>query len=781
MRCLGVFIAWNACFCVAFFSAVASADDLVVETNANGIRKFSSVPPIGVHPRVLLSPEDLPAWRAHVAHTYRGSKFFENRYASSRIDQLLAIEDNATDEELLAAYPHADPGSNHHLLFATLDAVYHDDAERGRELSRAIANFARVVLARRSDVKKWGHSKENIGGVAGLTGIPAGLGELWYRGGVDFALAYDFLHNWMTPDQRAVCRRALSAATEDLVTWGMGFPKGRAISNWYWYHGSLGPMILAIEGEPGYRPGQWNRFRSMMRNFFEVHFYESGGSVEDGYTVNTALREGQFSMIAMARRGENLYDTPRFRNLWKWAVLSLVPGEPTGDTVSYSSARVAPYESAPVLARWAAPGDPRINYYLWRYKGDDYSRQNRWQYAPMSTLFCINWESTESLPLDMSQLDLPQTTLFGPQGLFITRSDWSENAAYLNVLARQDAWYDRHENVDRGRFVFASHGRQWIIDRPWAEAPNAADHSLVHIDGKSQAEASVGRGKAPNGRVVASGDVQVLAQGDADTKFDNEPVASYAVLDLKNAYDWLWSHSWGQPGEQWQPETRSFEELGWTWNRPGQPPKLHAADDPSSPQFNFQGCNIWRTPFNPVDFAWRTTVLVRGQHPYAVVIDDIRKTASDDDARETHNYEWYAPIPNDVNVAIGEPGSNRVVLSDDEPNAKGQTRSLIIQSLGDGELAIRVDEYESGRKGDHVFRARRLVFSQTGREGRFRMLLLPSGDIGDAPSKAVIKRSSDRGRTIAIGQSQHSLSFHAHGDDRTRLELSIDGQAVAVD
>lgn len=766
----------------ALYSALAMAEENDIATNAGGVRVFSAVPPVGVHPRVLLSPEDLPSWREHVSKTYRGSKFFETRFESSRIDRLLAIEPGATDEELLAAYPHADPGSNHHLLFATLDAVYHDDDERGRELGGAVANFARVVLARRIDVEKWGQRAENIGGVAGLDGIPTGLGELWYRGGVDFALAYDFLHNWMTPDDRAVCREALSAATKDLVSWGMGFPKGRAISNWYGYHGSLGPMILAIEGEPGYRPDQWNRFRTMMRNFFEVHFYETGGSVEDGYSVNTALREGQFSLIAMARRGENLYDTPRFRNLWKWAVLSLVPGEPTGDTVSYSSARVAPYESAPVLARWAAPGDPRINYYLWRYKGDDYSRQNRWQYAPMSTLFCMNWESSESLPLKLGQLNLPQTTLFGPQGLFITRSDWSDNAAYLNVLARQDAWYDRHENVDRGRFVFASHGRQWIIDRPWAEAPNAGDHSLVHIDGKSQAEASVGRGKAPSGRVVAYGDVFNETSEIEKSKSNSEPLASFAVLDLKNAYDWLWSHSWTRPGEQWQPETRSFAELGWVWDRPGQPAALHGSDDRESPRYNFQGCNIWRAPYNPVDFAWRTTVLVRGEHPYAVVMDDICKSTTSQGASETHDYEWYAPIPNDVRVDLGEAGSGRVVLSDLEPNAQGQIRSLIIQSLGDGDLNARIDEYESGRKGDRVYLARRLVLTRNSDVGRFRMLLLPSGDVvSGAASKAAIGLSGDGDSTIAIGRTQHRLSFHTPADERTRLSLSIDGRTVAVD
>lgn len=55
-------------------------------TNERGVRIFSRVPPVGVHPRVLLSPEDLPGWREHVITTYRGKAFFAKRFVSKRID-----------------------------------------------------------------------------------------------------------------------------------------------------------------------------------------------------------------------------------------------------------------------------------------------------------------------------------------------------------------------------------------------------------------------------------------------------------------------------------------------------------------------------------------------------------------------------------------------------------------------------------------------------------------------------------------------------------------------
>lgn len=758
-------------------------------TNENGVRVFSAVPAVGVHPRVLMSPEDLPAWREEVIKTYRGKTFFAQRFESKRIDTLAAIKPGTSDEDLRAACPDAGPQLNHELLFATLDVIYHQDKKRAEHVCRAVANFARVVLARSGNESKWGKIEENIGDVEGLDGIAAGLGHLWCRGGSDFALAYDCLYDYMTPEQRKVCREALSAATTDLVCWGMGFPRGRAISNWYGYHGELGPMLLAIEGEEGYRPDQWDRFRQAMRDWAEVHIYETGGSNEDGYTVNTALREGQFTLLAMARRGENYFDGPNIRNYWKWVVLSLVPGEDIGETVEYSSSRAAPYESAPVMARWVAPGDKCINFFLRQYKGDDYSRQNRWQYAPMSTLFCMNWEDTDALPLDMAKLELPITAVFPYQGLFVTRSDWSDDAAYLNMLARQDAWYDRHENVDRGRFVFAALGRRWAIDRPWALAMKSSDHSLVHIDGVAQAEAKVGRGKAPNARLIAHGD---LKSGSSEVA-KGPGLLSYAVMDLKNAYDWLWSHSWTKLGEGWEPETRSFEELGWTWKRPGQPPALHGCDDGNSPKYNFMGCNIWRTPNNPVRYCWRTGVLVRGRHPYAIIADDVKK----DDSQRT--YDWYMPVPDDVEFVPQSDGGTLLTERDeqrtyDRPNVG--SRRLLVLPLGAGEVSVKLEEYTSGISRGKAHRARRLVLSRKGQEGRFRVLLYPfrtTIEPAGARSRenwnmhplgaALPAVSPPKSTTFSLKfeDQKHQWTFTSGEDGRCRIVLQRGGEKWRID
>jgi hypothetical protein len=744
-----------------------------------GVRLFSAVPDVGVHPRVLMSPEDLTPWRASVVKTYRGRSFFANRYSSPLIDKLTRIDARCQGKELLDAYPHTDPGSNHHLLFATLDVIFHQDTVQAETLCRAVANFARVILARSQFDPKWGKATQDIGDITGLNGIAAGLGHLWYRGGSDFALAYDYLYPYMSEAQRGVCRKALSAATKDLVTWGMGFPGGRAVSNWYAYHGELGPMLLAIEGEEGFRAEAWEMFRTAMRNWVEVQIYDTGGANEDGYVGNLALREGQFTLIAMARRGENLYRTPALQNYWKWAVLSLVPGEDTGRTVGYSSACLDPYESSPVLARWAMPGNPYLNYYLRQFKGQDYRRNNRWQYAQMSTLFCMNWEDTADLPLQIKQLDLPLSAVFDYQGLFITRSDWSEDACYLNMLARHDAWYDRHENVDRGRFVFAALGRRWAVDRPWGQYMPSTDHSLVHIDGLAQAEAQVGRGKAPNAQLLSHGDVGRRA-----------PVLSYAVMDLSSAYNWLWAHSWQKPGPDWEPESRSFAELGWPWQRPGQPPALHGHDRRDCPQYNFRGCHLWRKPNNPVKYCWRTGVLARGEHPYAIIVDDVKKDA------KAHTYDWYMPLPDDlefVPLDMAPTGTCLLVEKDEQQHDKRPvlgSRRLLIMPLGPGTAQVRLEEYAASYARGQAQKARRLVVSRRVVEGRFRVLLYPfhtSIDprtkeantlFGQHPLGVVLPEldQTSTGMRMKIGGEHSEWTFVPGKDGRSRIRLQRGSQ-----
>ena len=67
------------CRAVVSFSPAAGS---TIAMDEMGVRKFSKVHPPGVHPRVLMSPEDIDPWRQSVVLTAKGKAFFSKRYHS---------------------------------------------------------------------------------------------------------------------------------------------------------------------------------------------------------------------------------------------------------------------------------------------------------------------------------------------------------------------------------------------------------------------------------------------------------------------------------------------------------------------------------------------------------------------------------------------------------------------------------------------------------------------------------------------------------------------------
>ena len=92
--------------------------------------------------------------------------------------------------------------------------------------------------------------------------------------------------------------------------------------------------------------------------------------------------------------------------------------------------------------------------------------------------------------------------------------------------------------------------------------------------------------------------------------------------------------------------------------------------------------------FNPVQKAFRTVGLVRGEQPYALVVDDCRK----DDGE--HLYEWLMQVPDDVKLDV-----ERASVGLGEANTRS-LRNRPDRSTGDrldDLLVDRVPEVATGR------------------------------------------------------------------------------------
>ncbi|MCY3018039.1 MAG: hypothetical protein NTW87_03280 [Planctomycetota bacterium] len=712
-----------------------------------GIRAFSKVPPPGTHPRVLLSPEDVEAWRRNIALTAKGKEFLGKRYRSDLVEELAKL-DAAVSEEALSKQFEKVGWEFSDLLYATMDVMYHSDDKATKEkVCRAVANFARVVIARSKFDKRWGKVQDNCQGVPGLKGIPGGLEQIGIRGGETFALSYDFLFNDMTVEQREVCRKALALGTKDLITWGMGYAPGRCVSNWVSYHGALPLMFWAIEGEEGFDKERLQMFLAALQNWFDACLYPGGGGNEDGYMANTGLREGTMAMIAWARRGNDLFRHPGYQAYWRWMVQSLVPAPSGAQGVPYACNSASPYESMPTLSLWAMPNHPLANYYFYRFKGRDYKGGKSWQYGDICTLLACDWKDDAATPLDPAKLGLPLTDYFPQLGLMTIRSDWSDEALSLNFYVRQDAWQNRHESADRGRFVLCGLGRQWIGGW-WNNYQGSQVQSLVHIDGVGQLP------KVPSGNMIARYDSPLFAAG---------------CMDIKRCYDWQWENRFGSPGSGWEPENNSFADLGWTWPDLATPKTLFGADDPKFPAYGFQGVNFWRKPANPVQFAFRTCAMTRGAHPYVVVIDDIRK-----DDKE-HRYASYLEITPDIELAKA-PGGGFLLSSPDAGSASPAPGSLFLRVLSPADVQVATEDYQVPGYGGKPEKRRRVVVRSTTVQPDFRLFFTALRK-GETPPVIAVDAQAGSA-SIEWPNQKDTLVFTRAKEGFSQITLKRDGKTL---
>jgi hypothetical protein len=100
---------------------------------------------------------------------------------------------------------------------------------------------------------------------------------------------------------------------------------------------------------------------------------------------------------------------------------------------------------------------------------------------------------------------------------------------------------------------------------------------------------------------------------------------------------------------------------------------------------------VLRAPWYPVQKAFRTVTLARGQHPYVLVVDDIRK----DDAE--HLYEWHMNMPPDI-ATVSINGAD--ILLGDSTTRRGEAQlknafqgtTGLVPAKGDRLLLVRTLE-----------------------------------------------------------------------------------------
>lgn len=415
-------------------------------------------------------------------------------------------------------------------------------------------------------------------------------------------MSYDMMYNKLseTDDGIAIRERvrlAISTIVSGRKSWGMDLPDTRIHSNWATYHAHLWLANLAIEGD-GDDPTIASEFPRVITAFVRNMIYPEGGTLEDGYTLGIALREGSTGLIAAARRGMNHLDTPKFRKFIEFSAAMFEPWA-CGEIIGGSSGGGQQYPAFAGLFRYVYP-DGKLTKMLWRqrmgdnFKGDGKCRAEYYQVN--AQLFMFGSSHSNDAANEPSSI-LPLSHYDPNRGLVIARSSADPNPSlYTHFDARGDAFMLGHDNADRGTFTLSAFGKTLIPELPWARWKLSEHHSLLHIDGAAQVL------KAPGANMTS-----VIDENDV----------LIATADLTKSYSTQWYPTWPNPGydwwyerQGWVKETGSPADYGWKssdWDAEiGLPSTLYGHST-----YGFHGMNVFRKSHISVSHVTRSTGLFR--------------------------------------------------------------------------------------------------------------------------------------------------------------------------
>lgn len=657
-----------------------------------GVRRMQPAPPQGVHPRIFFGPDEVGDVRRRVRETRCGREAWKNilswtaaikgeyddeadyakpdRWNGSfqglhgrvplyrlgvRVDReagyVRSSRARAIYEGLAAGSAEEFPEFYWNVFpLEAFRCLIDDDAEAAEKLARAIVTAVKIGQAKRAAERADRQAKKPD------QPLPPPAQPV---GGHQLAFCYDFLHDRLTSEQRRILHDELAEGSWSHDNYGTFNTAETARSNWATFSYWLWP-VLAIEGEPGCNDLKIRGIYRGWRNLLTYGWYASGATFE-GEAKNQLGMDG---VIAFARRTaaygvEDLCGHPHLqayaRNFLPHSRNAMLTGFHLYDLLGTSRGRSAGFTSMDALGlKFMFPDDPVID---WSYRqaiGDDYANvpERPDGYCNGLLFYAIFASDFDPANDDPARLGLGHTFFCGERALLMTRSGWDREAAQLNLHVRQKN--GGHAFADRNAIMLAGAGRIWSPNggRNFSTTQN----SVVAIDGASQPLHVPGRM------------VDVV----------DAPLATFAVGDAAYCWSWNWKSLQKSPGYYTLADVRENRvtiPAGWE-------PELHTAndfaltkrDDDSlrSPLFELGDwilpkgaiAPFVRQPLRPVKKAWRTAGLVRGAHPYALVVDDIQQ---DDDV---HRYDWTLTLEYDVQIVAVEErdGMLDILLTGGDPD-----------------------------------------------------------------------------------------------------------------
>jgi hypothetical protein len=738
-------------------SVAVRAQDVPVTNYPGGtsVRNLSPAPAPGIHPRIFLSPEDLPALRDAVKSEARQIYYKQlQKLLAEKLDApatpdgkvMAAIAQGKTPDDAQFA---ATDDLSYLLALAGIDCTIKNDPARGQLLASALTAWGNYQLTH------WVRKPD-----------PVGLHNSFDS---NLCLAYDFIAPWMKEEQRAPVRQFIAKMMNGIhiFTWDM--PPRWRMWNWAALHVYQGWGSLAIEGEPGFTSQLWDEARTVVRDVGRYNVHPSGALTEDLTYFTLGFEGTGLVMEAMAKRGEQeIWSTSNVSRLKYHLLNQLYPWG--GEFQSHADGTGSGFYTSFAIWKFMYPTDPIIDY-TWRNRvGEHYDNGGAGNDAAMRVWVVTLFGTPHSAqPVKAADFNQPTTYFCPDRGYLVARTSWDRDALKLDFEAKQDYPIVGHNHADANNFNLDALGRAWVTDTGYHDAAGN-QHNQVLIDGVASSPWA-----SPGGKWI---------------DLIDKPQVVIGVSDAAHAYTYHWSDTGYSAdntpppdNEKWEKETEPSVAAFYA----GQENRKRTGI------FDHWTPFLLRSLWNPVQRAFRTASLSRGAHPYVFIVDDIQK----DDA--VHAYDWIAQMPDDVEIL--RTGGDWVVvgaknLPEDpkKPNGQGaakaapqpDNRRLLVRIIDVSKtdqpnaMAIRLESFiSSPGKGYETGPIRkRLVIPARAVNPNFKVLLYPFHEGAELPD--VLWNEEHTQCQLIWHDQTDRYTFATAENGRTVYSLDRDGQPLAT-
>ena len=667
-----------------------------IKFDQSGIRQVNQIPAPGIHPRIFFTPDDLPDMRKRLKETQCGQAAWKN--ILSWTEMMKGNYDDKADY----AQPDVWKGSfgglhgrvplfrlgvprlngiayNHNTLAAgyyqklvdgtatefpafywnvfSLEAfrcLIANDEQGAKTLAKAVITALRIDQQKRDKARADEAEKKHTE----LKPIEQPIGAF------QLAYTYDFIFNWLTSDQKQAIHDELAATTWSHDNYGTFNTATSSRSNWatfsYWLI-----EVLAIEGEPGFNDLKVRGMYRGWRNLLTYGWYQSGATFE-GEAKNQLGMDGilPFAIRTKQYGFDNLCGHPYLRAYAdKFLPHSVIPtqdGFIRYDLLGGSHGKGGGATTCDLLGlKYMFPNDKTIDWVYRKAVTDDYSNvadrpDGYYNGLLFYAMFATDFDPTNT---DPAKLNLGNTFFCGERALMMTRSSWDTNdALMLNLHTRQAN--GGHPSADRNSIQLAGAGRVW--------APVQGGYAFDNYK---------------NSVVVIDNKPQMVSVPGTMVDFSDSPMATFCTGDAKYCWDW----NWQTLNKKRDYYTIDDVNSGAVQIPAGFEAEKHTTNDFAYLKLPFAYLNkplfqnphwilpngaispVVRQPNYPVQRAFRTAGIIRGKHPYGIVVDDIKK----DDTE--HHYDWILTVEYDVQIVkINKINDHEmdIILTGSDPSQK---------------------------------------------------------------------------------------------------------------